>query len=257
MSEGIHHYKKGRDFPALGSVSRLSPYLHFGQISPHQVWHRVHQLPSDHNVDHFCSELGWREFAYNLLYHNPKLPEENLVSKFDAFPWKKDEKSFAAWKKGQTGIPMVDAAMRELWETGFMHNRCRMIVASFLIKNLLIDWRSGQKWFWDCLFDADLANNSASWQWVAGCGADAAPFFRIFNPVTQGEKFDPEGKYIRKYVPELAGLPDRYLFAPWQAPEDVLRQSAVVLGKDYPYPIVDLKESRNRALQALECTKSS
>lgn len=256
IKEGISSYKKGRDFPALESVSRLSPYLHFGQISPHQVWYKVQELPEDSNRDHFCSELGWREFSYNLLYHNPELPEKNLVSKFDAFPWKEDKRGLVAWQKGLTGVPMVDAAMRELWETGFMHNRCRMIVASFLIKNLLIDWRVGQEWFWDCLFDADLANNSASWQWVAGCGADAAPFFRIFNPVTQGEKFDPEGEYIRKYIPEIAALPNKYIYAPWQASEQVLRESGVFLGKDYPYPIVDLKESRSRALSAIELTKT-
>jgi deoxyribodipyrimidine photo-lyase len=191
-----------------------------------------------------------------LLYNNHDLPRENLQSKFDAFPWLDAPDHLHAWQKGQTGIPMVDAGMRELWQTGYMHNRVRMIVGSFLVKNLLIDWREGERWFWDCLFDADLANNSASWQWVAGCGADAAPYFRIFNPVTQGQKFDPDGDYVRQYVPELKDLPNKYIHAPWEASQDILKQANFILGESYPKPIVDLKLSRERALEAFQSLKA-
>lgn len=249
-------YKTGRDFPAQNKTSRLAPYLHFGQVSPHQVWARaraygtVHHLERD--LDHFCSELAWREFSHALLYYNPQLPEQPLQLKFDDFPWRTDAVHKRAWQTGQTGYPLIDAGMRELWQTGYMHNRVRMIVASFLVKNLLIHWRDGENWFWDCLFDADHANNSAGWQWVSGCGADAAPYFRIFNPVTQSEKFDPDGAYIRQYVPELAKLPDKYLHKPWSAPDTVLHDAKVELGKNYPHPIVDLKTTRERALAAFK-----
>ncbi len=247
---GLSNYKEGRNFPSQKNVSRLSPYLHFGLISPHQIWHKLSYLEDNVNLSHFRSELGWREFSYNLLYFNQNLPKENLQLKFNQFPWQNNSQNLEAWKRGLTGIPIVDAGMRELWETGYMHNRVRMIVASFLVKNLLIDWRLGERWFWDCLFDADLANNSASWQWVAGCGADAAPYFRIFNPVTQGQKFDPQGIYIRKYVPELKKLPDQYLFSPWEAPPLILNSLGIKLGKTYPNPIVDLHKSRDNALKA-------
>ncbi len=255
LEEGLAHYKDGRNLPAKPYTSRLSPYLHFGQISANQVWSEVRMRGDDKNVDHFCSELGWREFSYSLLYHNPTLPTENLQKKFDAFPWQENEAYLEAWQKGQTGFPIVDAGMRELWQTGYMHNRVRMIVGSFLVKNLLMHWHHGERWFWDCLVDADLANNSASWQWIAGTGADAAPYFRIFNPVTQGHKFDPEGEYTRRYVPELSSLPNKYLFSPWDAPKDVLKESGITLGDDYPHPIVDLKESRTRALDAFQSLK--
>jgi deoxyribodipyrimidine photo-lyase len=191
-------------------------------------------------MDVFCSELGWREFSNYLLYHFPQLPREPLQQRFKKFSWRSDKKSLRAWQRGQTGIPIVDAGMRQLWQTGWMHNRVRMIVASFLVKNLLIHWHEGEDWFWDCLLDADLANNSASWQWVAGCGADAAPFFRIFNPVLQGEKFDPKGEYVRRYVPELADVPDKFIHKPWM----------IDLKTDYPAPIVDLAGSRKRALES-------
>ena len=207
------------------------------------------------NVDHYCSELGWREFSYSQLYHNPTLPVENLQKKFDAFPWIDNTTLLKAWQKGKTGVPMVDAGMRELWRTGYMHNRVRMIVGSYLVKNLRLHWKHGERWFWDTLVDADLANNSASWQWVAGCGADAAPYFRIFNPVTQGMKFDPSGEYVRMYVPELKDLPDKYLFSPWEAPGSVLMDAGVTLGNTYPYPIVDLKKSREDALVAFQSLK--
>jgi deoxyribodipyrimidine photo-lyase len=252
FKKDLSRYKKGRDFPAEGSVSRLSPYLHFGQISPHQIWQAIMYLEDNVNLQHFKSELAWREFSYNLLYFNPTLPKENLQKKFNAFPWKANLQNLVAWQKGLTGIPMVDAGMRELWQTGYMHNRVRMIVGSFLVKNLLLDWRHGEQWFWDCLFDADLANNSASWQWVAGCGTDAAPYFRIFNPVTQGEKFDPDAQYIRQYIPEIKNLPNKYIFSPWEVPESVLKESKITLGVTYPKPIVDLKKSREDALMAFK-----
>ena len=255
LDEGLAHYKSGRNLPARPYVSRLSPRLHFGELSPNQVWFTVMARANDDNIDHFCNELGWREFSHNLLYHNPQLPRKNLQEKFDAFPWRDDAQALERWQKGQTGYPIVDAGMRELWQTGSMHNRVRMIVGSFLVKNLLLHWHHGERWFWDCLVDADLANNSAGWQWIAGCGADAAPYFRIFNPITQGMKFDAEGEYTRRYVPELEKLPAKYLFSPWQAPAVVLEQAGVRLGETYPLPIVDLKTSRDRALAAFQSLK--
>ena len=255
IASGIKKYKEGRNFPAETHVSSLSPHLHFGELSPNQAWHEARNRPMDENVDHFCSELGWREFSHNLLFYNPDLPTTNLQKKFDKFPWSSDTDHLTAWQRGLTGIPFVDAGMRELWATGTMHNRVRMVVGSFLVKNLLLDWRHGERWFWDCLFDADLANNSAGWQWVAGCGADAAPYFRIFNPVTQGQKFDPSGAYIRQYIPEIAMLPNKYLCNPWEAPSDVLRSAEVTLGITYPKPIISLSNSRSLALQAFASTK--
>lgn len=256
LNKGVEKYKEGRDFPQpfeeLCYVSRLSPHLHFGEIAPQRVWHEAKKGKEGVGLSCFLSELGWREFSYYLLYHFPHIPKENLNKKFDAFDWGKNKKRLECWQQGMTGYPIVDAGMRELWQTGYIHNRVRMIVGSFLVKNLLIDWREGERWFWDCLVDADLASNSASWQWVAGCGADAAPYFRIFNPVTQGEKFDTEGQYTRHYVPELKNLPNKYLFCPWQAPEEVLRAAGIELGKDYPLPIVDLAASRQAALDAYQ-----
>lgn len=252
LKEGLNGYKKGRDYPHQKNVSKLSPYLHFGQLSIHTLWSnldRVHNALEE-DIDHFRSELAWREFSYYLLYHRPFLPERNLQVKFDRFPWKKDEEMLKKWQKGMTGYPIVDAGMRQLWQTGYIHNRVRMVCASFLVKNLMIDWKEGMNWFWDTLVDADLANNSASWQWVAGSGADAAPYFRIFNPITQGSKFDPEGEYTLHYVPQLRSLPLKYLFCPWEAPENVLRSCGIELGKDYPLPIVDVKQSREKALEA-------
>ena len=252
ITNGINQYKSGRNYPAKPFISRLSPHLHFGEISPQQVWYAIQEQAPDANTEHFLSELGWREFSYSLLYFNPELPTKNLQTKFDAFPWQEQPEHLKAWQSGQTGIPMVDAGMRELWQTGFMHNRVRMIVGSFLVKNLQIHWHAGERWFWNTLFDADLANNSAGWQWIAGCGADAAPYFRVFNPITQGEKFDPEGEYVRLYVPELAKMPDKYLFAPWLAPPEILAKAGVKLGQNYPKPIVDLKDSRTAALAAYD-----
>ena len=259
MSE-LEDYRDGRNYPDKANVSRLSAYLHFGQISPNSAWHRVSDaapmIKNEASIDTFLSELGWREFSHYLLYHFPQLPRENLQSRFNVFPWSADtDDHLQAWQQGRTGYPLVDAGMRELYSTGYMHNRVRMVVGSFLVKNLLIHWHRGEEWFWDCLVDADLAANSASWQWIAGCGADAAPFFRIFNPITQSEKFDKQGEYIRRYVPELAAMPSKYIHAPWQAPAEVLESADVVIGANYPAPIVDIKESRERALAAFKFTK--
>ena len=219
-AHALINYRSGRDYPAMEAVSRLSAHLHFGELSPHQAWHRVafeNQHPLAEGSEHFLRELGWREFSYHLLYHFPDLPEKNFNPRFDNFAWGDDNTDIERWQQGLTGFPIVDAGMRELWQTGYMHNRVRMIVASFLIKNMLVHWQIGERWFWDCLFDADLASNSASWQWVAGSGADAAPYFRIFNPVRQSEKFDPDGGYLLRFCPELAGLPPKLRHQPWLA----------------------------------------
>ncbi|MDC3085912.1 DNA photolyase family protein [Pelagibacteraceae bacterium] len=257
---GLDNYKEGRNFPSNKNVSQLSPHLHFGEVSPNQVWYRAKtkegKLGIKKDLDHFLSELGWREFSFNLLYHFPFLPKENLQKKFDNFPWDNDKDKLKKWQRGLTGYPIVDAGMQELWQTGYMHNRLRMVVGSFLVKNLLLHWHHGERWFWDCLIDADLASNSAGWQWIAGSGADAAPYFRIFNPVTQGQKFDPNGKYTKKYLPVLSDMPDKFLFNPWEAPEDVLRSAGVKLGENYPLPIVEIGSSRQKALEAFATTKT-
>lgn len=252
---GINGYKDGRNFPSQQNVSRLSAYLQTGEISPNIVWYKAKEYGSGNDLDTFHSELGWREFSYSLLYHFPTLPWKNLQSKFDRFPWGDNSDFLERWQTGQTGYPIVDAGMRELWQTGYIHNRVRMIVGSFLVKNLLLDWRHGERWFWDCLVDADLANNSAGWQWIGGTGADAAPYFRIFNPITQGQKFDKEGEYTRHFVPELKNVPKKYLYNPWDAPPIVLRQAGVVLGETYPHPVVNVKESRELALEAFASLK--
>ncbi len=255
LSERLPRYGEGRDIPGEALTSRLSPHLHYGEISPRAVWHaaraRAEAEPAlSGEADKFLSELGWREFSYHLLHQFPSIPEEPFKPGFAAFPWGSDQRALRAWQRGQTGYPIVDAGMRELWQTGYMHNRVRMVVASFLSKHLLLHWREGESWFWDTLVDADLASNSCSWQWVAGSGADAAPYFRIFNPMTQGEKFDGEGHYVRQWVPELAALPDKYLHRPFEAPEEVLQAADVKLGVDYPKPIVAHKPAREAALDA-------
>ena len=258
LDDGLAGYKEGRNLPAAPHVSRLSPHIHWGEISANQIWHAArarNDLP-EMDIDNFCSELGWREFSHSLLYFNPELKRRNLQAKFDGFDWRDDDALLRAWQRGRTGIPFVDAAMRELWQTGYMHNRMRMVTGSFLVKNLRLHWHHGEAWFWDCLVDADHANNSASWQWIAGCGADAAPYFRVFNPVTQGEKFDPDGVYTRRYVPELSALPTKYLFAPWTAPQAVLAQAGIRLGETYPRPVVDLKQSREDALAAFSALRA-
>ncbi|MEM7070208.1 MAG: deoxyribodipyrimidine photo-lyase [Pseudomonadota bacterium] len=252
IKSGLNHYKIGRDHPAQSYVSKLSPHLHIGEISPQQIWHALRDHLESTNGEHFFRELCWREFSYYQLYYYPDLPTHNLKKKFDRFFWVKDIEKQTRWQMGQTGIPMVDAGMRELWQTGYMHNRVRMIVGSFLVKNLRIHWHHGAKWFWDTLVDADLASNSASWQWIAGCGFDAAPYFRIFNPVIQGQKFDPEGAYIRTFIPELSRLSNKYIFNPWEAPQSILDNANIKLGKTYPKPIIDLKTSRDEALKAYQ-----
>jgi deoxyribodipyrimidine photo-lyase len=236
-------YAQARDIPGTEGTSRLSPHLHFGEISPRQVWHAVRAREESPDGEKFLAEIGWREFNHQLLFHHPYLPDRAYDARFSAMRWRQSEKDFTAWTKGMTGVPIVDAGMRQLWQTGWMHNRVRMIVASFLIKHLMIDWRKGQRWFWDTLTDADLANNAANWQWVAGSGADASPYYRIFNPVLQGEKFDPGGDYVRRFVPELAGVPDKFIHRPWDAPQRPA---------NYPAPIVDLAEGRDRALAAFK-----
>lgn len=255
LAEFIDTHLKGydtlRDVPSKEATSKLSPHLHFGEISPWQVWRAVEAVKLDtrvdvKSIDRFLSEMGWREFSYYLLYHFPTLPVTNFKSAFNAFPWTNDAGALKRWQKGQTGYPIVDAGMRALWHTGYMHNRVRMIVASFLTKDLFIDWRLGASWFLDTLVDADLASNSASWQWVAGCGADAAPYFRIFNPVLQGEKFDPHGEYVKRWVPELKPVPVQWVHKPWSAPQG---QLGICLGRDYPEPIVDHQVARDTALQ--------
>jgi len=245
ISQGLIGYKKLRDFPSGKNNSMLSPHIHFGEISVNQIWHEIKKHPLDKDSDHFLSEIGWREFSYYLLHHFKKLDEENFQKKFDNFPWRYNEKLFSLWKKGKTGFPIIDAGMRQLWETGYIHNRVRMIVASFLVKNLQIHWHHGRDWFWECLVDADLASNSASWQWVAGSGADAAPYFRIFNPVLQSKKFDLNGEYIRKYIPELSQTETKYIHTPWE-------QKNV----DYYEPIIDLYNSREEALKSYNQIKN-
>jgi deoxyribodipyrimidine photo-lyase len=251
ITETLCDYQQGKDFPALGSTSTLSPHLHFGEISPNQIWHRLEfESMNNHsdNLSHFKRELGWRKCSYYQLHHWPDLPRSEFNPRYLNFQWQQDDAKLQLWQQGKTGIPMIDAGMRELWQTGTMHNRMRMLVASFLVKILLIDWREGARWFWDCLFDADLASNSASWQRCAGCGADAAPYFRIFNPVLQGEKFDPDGNYLFRFCPELAQLPKKFRHSPWLANDTVLNEAGITLGIDYPFPIVDLKVFHQPAL---------
>ena len=253
IDEALPAYATDRDKPDRSGTSRLSPHLHWGEISPRTVWRAIATRAEagggglSSQADKFFSELGWREFAHHLLFHFPHIPDGNFRAAFDAFPWRQDDNALRAWRRGRTGYPIVDAGMRELWTTGWMHNRVRMIVASFLIKDLLLDWREGERWFWDTLLDADLANNAASWQWVAGSGADAAPYFRIFNPVTQGEKFDPDGTYVRRWLPELAALDTRLIHRPWQSSTPP---------KDYPARIVDHAAARDRALAAFAKIKA-
>jgi deoxyribodipyrimidine photo-lyase len=255
-------YRTAREYPSEEGTSRLSPHLHFGEVSPRELWHQV-QAKIDAAAGAEASqaawyqrELVWREFAHHLIYHFPHTPTQPLRENFRAFPWATDPQGLEAWKRGRTGYPIVDAGMRELWATGWMHNRVRMIVSSFLVKDLRISWVEGARWFWDTLVDADLANNTLGWQWSGGCGADAAPYFRIFNPISQGEKFDAEGAYVRRWVPELAALPNSAIHRPWELSELQLRACGVVLGKDYPPPIVDHAKARVLALEAFSKVKS-
>ena len=258
LDDGLGGYGDRRNRPDVDGTSRLSPHLHWGEIGPRQIWVAVEERIAagalsgrERQAETFQKELVWREFSYHLLYHYPELPETPLQHRFAAFPWAPaDPAILAAWQRGRTGYPLVDAGMRQLWRTGWMHNRLRMVVASFLVKHLMLPWQLGEAWFWDTLVDADLANNAASWQWVAGCGADAAPYFRIFNPVLQGEKFDPEGHYVRRWVPELADLPAPWVHRPWAAPEGALRQAGIRLDETYTRPVVAHDAARRRALAA-------
>ncbi len=260
LDDRVADYAEGRDRPSAAGTSSLSPHLHFGEISPRQIWQaveaKVHERGDSAGMRLFLSEIGWREFCYHTLFHAPQLPERPLRSEFENFPWAGDNAGhLERWQKGMTGYPIVDAGMRELWRTGAMHNRVRMIAASFLIKDLLIPWQKGEAWFWETLVDADLANNAGNWQWVAGCGIDASPYFRIFNPVTQGEKFDPKGCYVRTWAPELTALPDKYIHAPWRAPKDILERAGIALGHTYPQPIINHQRARERALAAYKSIK--
>jgi deoxyribodipyrimidine photo-lyase len=259
VSRKVLAYGEERNRPAHDGSSMLSPHLHFGEISPRTIWTRVCSAfnvpspmsPMPDSAVVFLKEVVWREFAYHLLFHFPHTPEQPLREDFAGFPWRNDQVSLHAWQRGKTGYPLVDAGMRQLWETGWMHNRVRMIVASFLVKHLLVHWVQGARWFWDTLVDADLASNTLGWQWTAGCGADAAPYFRIFNPVMQGEKFDSDGSYVRRWVPELAQMPATWIHKPWEASKGILESAGVRLGQTYPQRIVDHREARDRALAAL------
>jgi deoxyribodipyrimidine photo-lyase len=265
LDHAMQHYQDDRNRPDIIGTSMLSAHLHFGEISPQQVVEKTSHAVNINSQqglvtssETFIREIGWREFAYHLLYHFPHTVDKPLHERFEHFPWESNySRSLRAWQQGQTGIPLVDAGMRQLWQTGWMHNRVRMIVASMLTKNMLIPWQEGAEWFWDTLVDADLASNTLGWQWTAGCGADAAPYFRIFNPVTQAEKFDPLGIYIRKWIPEISALPNKYLCQPWTAPASLLDEHGIKLGKDYPHPVVDLKTSRQRALDRYQAIKNS
>jgi deoxyribodipyrimidine photo-lyase len=257
VDEGMASYGRLRNRPEPTATSMLSPYLRFGEVSPRQVWHvaRMHMdaNPGSHGGgEAFLREVGWRDFCAHLLVRTPTLADEPMQPRFNRFPWQGSRDHLTAWQRGRTGYPIVDAGMRQLWHTGWMHNRVRMIVASFLVKDLLLPWQWGEAWFWDTLVDADMANNAGGWQWVAGCGADAAPYFRVFNPVLQGEKFDPDGAYARRWVPELAELPDRWIHKPWEAPPLDLEAAGVRLGGAYPLPLVEHKSARLRALAAFQ-----
>jgi deoxyribodipyrimidine photo-lyase len=259
MDEALAAYPDARDRPAIAGVSRLSPHLRFGEISPRRIVAAIEDALAAGSpaaaCEKYLSELGWREFSYSLLHTFPDLANRAWHTAFENFPYVEDKSGFKAWTEGMTGYPIVDAGMRELWRSGYMHNRVRMIAASFLIKHLLCDWRKGEAWFWDTLCDADPANNPASWQWVSGSGADAAPYFRILNPVLQGRKFDPDGAYVRHWIPELVNLDSAYIHVPWTAPVAALDKAGVRLGRDYPAPIVDHDFARRRALAAFEAIR--
>jgi deoxyribodipyrimidine photo-lyase len=264
VGNGLTTYDERRNFPGANGTSSLSPHLHFGEVGPRQIWSAVRSLskasgvfPANRGAKVFLKELGWREFAHHLLYHFPQTPEQPLRTEFARFPWEKNAPQLRAWQCGLTGYPIVDAGMRQLWQTGWMHNRVRMIVASFLVKHLRLSWQEGAAWFWDTLVDADLANNTLGWQWSAGCGADAAPYFRIFNPMLQGGKFDPTGAYVRRFVPELAALAVEFIHQPWTAPADVLSGAGLVLGRDYLLPIISHGEARVAALAAFNSMRRS
>lgn len=253
----VKEYDTMRDIPGRAGTSKLSPHAHFGEISPRIVWHKAKAAGDGKGVQTFLKELLWREFSINLLWQHPDIRTKPIREEFADFPWAEQPGHLQAWQRGRTGIPIVDAGMRELWQTGWMHNRVRMICASYLVKHLLIPWQAGEAWFWDTLCEADEAANGASWQWVAGCGADAAPYFRIFNPVLQGVKFDPEGAYVRRFVPELRKLPDQHIHTPWEADAGLLAGCGIRLGGNYPKPLVLPAEGRQAALDAYAKLKGS
>lgn len=256
ISQKVPDYKENRNRPDRDGTSRLSPHLHHGEISPRSIWHALENTSFEkETLEPFLKQLVWREFSYHWLHHYPDVPSQTYRNKFKEFPWTYDEETFHRWKPGQTGYPIVDAGMRQLWETGWMHNRVRMIVASFLTKDLLIHWKKGARYFWDTLVDANLANNTMGWQWTAGCGVDPQPFFRIFHPVSQGERHDPKGAYIEKWVPELRHLPKEHLHAPWKASTSTLDQAGITLGETYPDRIVEHARARERALSLYESVK--
>jgi deoxyribodipyrimidine photo-lyase len=247
-------YLESRNIPSIEGTSKLSPHLHYGEISPAEVWKILAEKSKKMGPgeEHYEKEILWREFAHHILFHFPKTPDNPLRKDFVNFPWEENEEFLHAWQKGKSGYPIVDAGMRQLWHTGWMHNRVRMIVASVLVKHLLQPWQKGTEWFWDTLVDADLAANTLGWQWASGCGADAAPYFRVFNPVLQGEKFDPEGKYVHEWVPELAKLGKKFIHQPWEASDDVMKAAGISYGESYPKPLVDVREGRDRALKAFK-----
>jgi len=258
LENGLSRYHELRDRPDLQGTSRLSPYLANGEISVRTCWYAARIRSQDSSgVEAFVRELAWREYSHHLLYHRPDLPDAPYRREYARLQWRRDTAALRAWQKGRTGYPMVDAGMRELWNSGWMHNRVRMITASFLIKHLLLPWQQGEAWFWDTLVDADLASNAVNWQWVAGSGADAAPYFRIFNPVKQGELHDPKGDYVRHWVPELAQLPTTCVHAPWLAPDRDLARAGIILDNTYPRPIVDHAWARARALAAFEAARAA
>jgi len=262
LESTVNRYKEGRDFPSKDNTSYLSPHLAFGEISTKQIWFDLQQAMASNEIDlnnaaKFLSEIGWREFSRYLLVHFPHIEEKPFNQKFTDFPWQNRPDLLLAWQKGLTGYPIVDAGMRELWETGYMHNRVRMVAASFLTKHCLTHWHEGMSWFWDTLVDADIANNTASWQWVSGCGADAAPYFRIFNPILQGERFDKQGDYIKKWVPELSELAPKFIHKPWEADQATRALAGVSLGDNYPWPVVDHKQARQEALDAYQAIRTN
>jgi len=264
LVSALAEYPRQRNLPGVAGTSRLSPHLHFGEISARTVWHELRAAAlaagdreTQQAVEAWLRQLGWREFAWHILAHFPETAEQPMRPEFDAFPWRNNARRLKAWQSGCTGYPLVDAGMRELWTTGWMHNRVRMVVASFLTKDLMLPWQAGARWFWDTLVDADLANNAFGWQWTAGCGADAAPFFRVFNPTAQGERYDSEGDYIRRWVPELTRLSGAWIHKPWEAPASLLWEAGVKLGDNYPLPIVDHADARRRALAAYHDLRGS
>ena len=257
MQDHLNGYHEGRNTPGENLTSMLSPHSHWGELSPAQLWHWALAAGTGDGLERYLAELLWHEFSANLLWHNAHIPDVPMRAEFGRLRWRDDQPGLRAWQRGQTGVPIVDAGMRQLWQIGWMHNRVRMITSSYLVKHLLVSWLDGERWFWDTLVDGDLAVNAQSWQWIAGCGTDNSPFFRVFNPVTQGEKFDPAGAYVRRWVPELAELPDSAIHAPWEAPAAVLEQAGVVLGQTYPRPLVGLGEGRDRALAAFRAMREA